>query len=1311
VSETKKIMGDKKENVYSVDQFTGENFRQWRFRIKCALRAKGIDVNLPKPERDDKDYAAWLKQDGMAMYIMTSAMDFKQISLVENCETALQMLQKLESVYEQKSELNKMVLHERFYQYKMSPCDSIAEHISKVEGLAKQLREIDEEISDTAFMTKILSSLPLKYRMVRQAWMSLDPLKQTIPNLTARLLDEEAALTSQENHNDESALFTSNRNKRRPTPEKKRVICYSCHKRGHYAKDCYSKNKVNKHKGNTSNNSAVAFNTEEFANVNDEDIWILDSGASAHMSFRRDFFTNFIEYNSNDKYVKLGDHKCLQVKGKGNIYIKKINMYGEWEENIVEDVLYIPQLKKNLFSEGVLTYKGFKIIKEDSKALIYKNNIVVLKAFRTENNIYELQMKSVNHDENECNVAHHKNNLQKWHERLGHLNVNEILKMNNANNMFNTNSAEKNFTCEACIYGKQCKFTYNKSLRNGQLTPGHLVYSDVCGPMSQSSVQRAKYFVLFKDAASSYRYVYFIKHKSDVINYFKEFDAIVKNKFGHHVRILHTDNGTEYVNGEFKEYMKKYGIEHECSAPYTPEQNGRAERELRTIVESARSMLYARDVPIYLWAEAINCAVYLLNRTTSSQTPNKSPHEIWTGDKPDLKHVRTFGCTGYVHIPNQLRTKFNKKSKNLILVGYQGNTNNYRMYDLQSKRVTISRNVVFNENNTPSIRRNFAQIQIDTDSSNTQDEDIYEDQQVDNIKVSDDSEKEQQIQEEIISEEQSEDQHTENVRINEDSEGENLFDNNIPPEGYSLRNRENIKVPKRYELNLVEFNIPKSYQEAINGPDAESWQQAIHDELQSHKKNNTWSIVDLPDDKKPISSKWVFKIKKSPNNEPERYKARLCARGFSQVKDVDYFETFAPTTRYDSIRILLSIAAHKNYKILQFDVKTAFLYGELDEDIYMEIPEGIDFPNTKNQACKLNKSLYGLKQAARVWNKTFTEFLKTYGFLQCYTDNCVFVSVYNNVKVLLILYVDDALIMSECNITLESILKELKQKFDIKVCKPNNFVGLSIENTSDYIRISQTNYINEIIQRFNLSDAKPASTPSDINVVLKENNSEELIAFPYREAVGSLLFLSTVSRPDISYAVNVASRFINNYNSEHVNAVKRIIRYLIKTKHYGIEYTRSKFSINGFSDSDFAGDVDSRRSTTGYLFIINEGPVTWASHRQKTVALSTTEAEYMAACDASKEILWIKQFLSDIGEPIDSIILSIDNQSAIKLIKNPVFHNRSKHIDIKYKFIRDNVETGNIVIEYCPSEFQLADILTKSLPVNRFDFICNKILN
>lgn len=1279
----------------TVERFNGENFRQWKFQIKCALKAKGIDLKKQMPSgagASADSQNQWMKNDGMAMYIITSSMELSQITLIENCETALEIMEKLEAIFEQKSEINKMMCHERFYQYKMSPGDTMAQHISKVENLAKQLREGGENISENAVMTKILSNLPAKYRSLRQAWLSLDPKLQTIHNLTARLLDEEASLTNEDEV--ETALIADKRNSNQTSKVKKnsvsnqrdssdaastsskhRFICYNCNKRGHFARFCKAPKKSGK---KSQEQNMLAFNAECLQSNTDADVWILDSGASVHMSYRRDLFCELQEYNENssgnDRRVKLGDKKELEVRGQGKVLINRC-VNGQWEQSVLTGVLYVPELRRNLFSEGAATRKGYVIVKRDCRAMILKDDTVVMSATLKENNLYELNIKAIVQES--CNLV--QTSLKVWHERLGHLNIKEVQNMcKNGVLPVKLTEEDKNFVCEACQYGKQSRLPFQKSNR-GQSKPGDLVYSDVCGPIERASVSGARYFVLFKDAATSYRHVYIIKHKSDVLSCFKKYNEIVKTNFQRSVKILHTDNGREYVNQEFRAYLDAEGIIHECTAPYTPEQNGRAEREIRTIMESARSMLYARDTPLKLWAEAVNCAVYLLNRSSSSQTKDITPYELWTGNKPCLTHVRVFGSEGYVHIPDEKRKKLDKKSKCMLLVGYDNQ--NYKMYDPQTNKITISRNVYFNENNVPSIRKNINKISIDLEENES-------------------------ACEPDTSASPSRPTNLDYYASDESPTSSKSGDESYQPSGIIDSDEDefrNITLrPRRHrnehEVNITEFDIPLSFEEAIQGKDSQKWKEAISEELQSHSENKTWKIVERKN-KKTISCKWVFSIKRKSNGEIDRYKARLCARGFTQIKGIDYEETFSPTVRYDSIRILLSIAAREKFEIQQFDVKTAFLYGELVEDIYMELPEGVQAD--PGMICKLNKSLYGLKQASRCWNKKFTSFLLTYGFKACESDNCIFVGCFNNYQVILLLYVDDALLFSKSKEVLSVVIKDLMLSFKIKVLSLHSFVGIEIIKSSNSIIIHQNQYTEQLIKRFNMSNASPCSTPADNNVILTKNSSNCEINFPYREAVGALLFLASVSRPDIAFAVNIVSRYVNNPNQSHVNAIKRIIRYLISTKNLCIEYSCIS-QIVGFSDADFASDLDSRKSNSGYIFMMNGGPVTWASRKQTTVALSTTESEFMAAAEAAKELLWLRQLFIDIRVPQKLISLCIDNQSTIKLIHNPVYHKRSKHIDVKYMFIREKVEAGIMSINYVSTVNQIADFLTKALPVTKF---------
>lgn len=400
--------------------------------------------------------------------------------------------------------------------------------------------------------------------------------------------------------------------------------------------------------------------------------------------------------------------------------------------------------------------------------------------------------------------------------------------------------------------------------------------------------------------------------------------------------------------------------------------------------------------------------------------------------------------------------------------------------------------------------------------------------------------------------------------------------------------------------------------------------------------------------------------------------------------------------RYDSLRVFLAMTTQLDLELIQFDVKTAFLHGEVKEELYLKIPDGLKVDGDSNIVmCRLNKSLYGIKQAARCWNAKFTVFLRRLNFMLCESENCIYVGKIKNIRVFLALFVNDGLIACESYDVLEFIVNELSKSFEITLGDASMFVGLQIERNriEKLMRIHQRAYIMQIIERFGMNDAKTVSIPADPHAMLSsiDGNESEIPNVPYREAVGSLMFLAMISRPDIAFAVNALSRYLNKYNQYHWNAAKRVFRYLKETAELGIMYKsgRNDFILEGYSDADFAGDIETRRSTTGYVFMLANGPVTWTSQRQQSVTLSTTEAEYVAAAAAAKETMWLRKLMNDIGcRCKEATIIYIDNQSAIQLVKNPVYHKRTKHIDIRYHFLREKVEENELKVSYIPSSLQ-----------------------
>ncbi len=546
----------------------------------------------------------------------------------------------------------------------------------------------------------------------------------------------------------------------------------------------------------------------------------------------------------------------------------------------------------------------------------------------------------------------------------------------------------------------------------------------------------------------------------------------------------------------------------------------------------------------------------------------------------------------------------------------------------------------------------------------------------------------------------------------------------VPEEQISIAPVERILRPKTKNINYRLFsNVacrsesseiidePKVLSEISKRSDAEKWNSAIQEELNSLHENGTWELVNLPKGEKALKTKWVFKLKRDCNNEIIRYKARLVAKGFTQREGIDYDETFAPVVRYASIRFLIALAVEHNLQIDQMDAITAFLQGDIEENIYVEQPEGL--ADGTQRVYKLKKAMYGLKQAGRQWNLKLEAALESFGLKKSKMDPCVYFN--DNLSLMVAIYVDDILIFWREKATMEKLKSSLSSMFRMKdMGIAETCVGIKIKHTSHGISLDQCSYIEEILKRFDMHECKPVGTPSDSNVKLSAamiTDDDNEIKIPYQEAVGSLLYLAQCTRPDIAFSVNDVSRFNAKYGIAHWRAVKRIFRYLRGTSDLKLHYTRSKIhEIKGFSDADWASDVDKRRSCTGYVFQLSNAAVTWCSKRQHTVALSSTEAEYMAISAAIQEGIWLKQ----LGDELDPTLrkpveLFCDNESTIKLTKLDAYRPRTKHIDVRYHFARDMIRDGQVNIHFTKSEGNVADALTKATTRQKHDFCVEKI--
>ena len=536
----------------------------------------------------------------------------------------------------------------------------------------------------------------------------------------------------------------------------------------------------------------------------------------------------------------------------------------------------------------------------------------------------------------------------------------------------------------------------------------------------------------------------------------------------------------------------------------------------------------------------------------------------------------------------------------------------------------------------------------------------------------------------------------------------------LPPT--SVSDYDKSDTPKKVAMmvgNDQRLPDPTTFTEAIKSNEAELWQQAIEEEKASLEEKHTWDIVPIPKGVKPITSKLVFKRKYGPDGQVSRHKARLVARGFQQEEGIDYEETFAAVVKPASYRILFAIAAILGWTIHQADVKTAFLNSTLPKPVHMRAPKGIELP--LGMCFLVLRAIYGLKQSPREWYQKFRETMQRWEWRISAYDPCVFID--DSTGLILQLHVDDMTIFGS---NLQAILRfktKLGETFRITdEGECSWYLGMHIEQKPGEIRIHQKQYIDQIVTKYGLNQAAPAKTPLDKDTKLtKQDNYTAHPKFrtEYQSKVGSLNFASNQTRPDTAFATGYVARYASNPNQTHMDAVDRIFAYLKNDPGKGIVYSgKDGFQLKGFVDSDFAGCEDSRRSTTGWVFTIAGGPVSWSARRQGDTAISTAHAEYNAAAEAAKEAVWIRNFINDLRIPgihVASVPLYIDNNSALKLTRNPEFHSKSKHFDAKCHFIREKVEEGIIDTQRVNTKDNLADVFTKALPRPTHEGLANRL--
>ncbi|KAK0589362.1 hypothetical protein LWI29_013222 [Acer saccharum] len=1268
-----------------IPKLTKDNYDNWCIQMRALLGSQDVmdivEDGYTEPaskeaegtltEAQTTTLKADRKRDCKAKSIIYQGLDEATFEIIASAKSSKEVWDTLQKTYKGADKVKRIrlqTLRGEFESLRMKSNESIAEFYTRVMIVANQLRRNGETLVDMRISEKILRSLDPKFDFIVVALEETKDLEtmsveELVGSLQAheqkvsrrsddRVLEQalQSKLSLNEKRYEQGGTSQQGRERgrgsrgrgsgnvetrgrgrggrdtnrggrgqqnyvsrgrgqgrrggynSRPNIDKRNVQCYNCHKYGHYSNECRGKpNEVNENSNFAEKEQVEGESLMLMAHnstYQNQDVWFLDSGASNHMTGRKDLFTELDEKVQGE--ISFGDLSKISVQGRRDVMIKQKN----GDHAFISNVYYVPDMKTNILSLGQLLEKGYHISLQNMQLTITDaRGKLITRVQMTKNRMFPL---AIHHDTPRCLTAIINDKDWLWHLRYGHLNF-ESLKQLGSKKMVKglPNIHHPNEMCESCVLSKQHRNSFGKEANWKATMPLELVHTDMCGPLTPVSNGQNQYFLTFIDDYSRKTWVYFLKRKSEVFGYFKEFKTLVEKQSGYYIKTLRSDQGGEYTAGAFQEFLKQQGIRHQFTPAYTPQLNGVAERKNRTILNMVRSMLKDKNMPKSFWAEAVLCAV-----------------------------------------PEARRTKLEDKGEKCILVGYGDRTMGYRLYNPITKKVIFSRDVIFEENESWNWDQTKASRSAEL--------------------ISEEETREVATEPQIPRDQQTPQRgSTSPQRYDAPLPIERDFSDMMPRGTRSLEdlyeNTEQVEEDITLYCLLMTSD-PVSFEEANQ---EEKWRSAMDDEIRSIEKNKTWELTNLPKSRKAIGVKWVYKTKRNAKGEVQRYKARLVAKGYKQKEGVDYGEVFAPVARLETIRLLISLAAQKSWKIYQLDVKSAFLNGFLEEEIYVEQPPRYVKKGREDKVCRLKKALYGLKQAPRAWNMRIDDYFQENGFEKCPYEHALYMKKETDGSLLYAcLYVDDLIFTGNNPAMFEDFKRRMVKEFEMTdIGLMAHFLGIEVVQSEKGIFISQSIYAKEILKRFGMEKCNPVTTPVETGLELRKNERGDVDPTYFKSLVGSLRYL-TCTRSDILYGVGLVSRYMETPDQSHLNAAKRILRYIKGTINDGILYTKCEdCRLIGYSDSDWGRDLDERKSTT-------------------------------AVCHG----IWIRNVLQYLGFPqVNPTEIYIDNRSAIALAKNPVFHERSKHIDTRYHFIREHVKNKEVELVSCRTYDQAADIFTKPL--------------
>ena len=1284
--------------------FNGDEARYELWEVKFLAHCSSTRVKLRTtilPLEEGGDAVPDPAKNAECFNELVQVLDDRSLSLIihDASQDGRKAFKILRDHYKSSGKPRIIALYTKLTTLVLGADESVTDYIIRAESASAALKTSKEQVSDSLVIAMIIKGLPQDYAPFATVILQREE--------EASFLEFKVALKSYDDQR-KSCAATRSSDEVLFVKKSSKVTCYKCKKPGHKSNDpvcpayhtrerrwcsvcrsdthntdnCRKKKSASGYKSDAAKvalddfaepDHTFCFHLSDVSSKvksSESTPLLVDCGCTSHIITDKGKFCSFDpNFKPDDHYLELADGSVQNniALGRGSAFVKLTDSNGQIHECKLDNALYVPSFQTDIFSVRAATDKGakFTFSKENSQMACGETQFSIHK----EGRLYFIYQATVV-DKVSQSPSH---SLTEWHSILGHCNHSDILKLEpHVKGMHITDDVIED--CDVCIKGKMTQ-SFNRKPDERATEPLQLVHCDLAGPITPAALEGFKYALVCVCDFTGCAITYFLKHKSDTALATKKFLTHV-SPYGK-VRTIRSDSGGEFTANAYETLLLDNQINHETSAPSSPHQNGTAERQWRTLFEMARCMLIESGLPKHLWAYAVMCATYTRNRCYNNRI-GKTPIEALTGKTPDLSRMHVFGSTCFAYMHDA--TKLEARAVEGKFVGYDKHSPAYLVYIPGTGKIKRVRCVEFLSK--PKASPVHVQDEVDSDD----DDDYYD--AVENVPQND-----HHVPQNVP-------QNDENQRLRRDRRPPRRLDD------YEVYHVSDMNDQRDSDsiYRIVE-GVPLTYSDAVKSADAELWREAMDVEMRALAENETWELTALPEGRTPVGGKWVYTIKPGLGSVP-KYKARFVAKGYAQRADIDYHETFSPTAHITSVRLLQQLSVNNDFEVHQMDVKSAYLNAPIDCEIYVCQPEGYVKQGDDDEKlyCKLNKSLYGLKQSGRNWNHLLHSHLVDEGFVQSESDPCLYTRHTADVFLALIVWVDDIIIgCSDAKIR-DDLKKRFCELFQMKdLGQISVFLGIEFSRGSDCVKMHQSKFISKVLQRFQMSECKPRSSPCE---VVSGTDDSSVDSTYYRQIVGSLIYIMGATRPDISFAVTKLSQHMSAPTVAHLNMAKHVLRYLKGSPDKGLIFTKSSHPIKltGYCDSDWGGCED-RKSVTGYCFMLsNTGPcLSWKSRKQQTVALSTCEAEYMALSAAVQEGKFLTQLLKDMCGSVENqkvlcdYDLYCDNQGAIALANNPVHHQRSKHIDIRYHYIRGEIQSGHVNLLYIPTSQNASDVFTKAV--------------